>query len=76
MPKTLDTPGKRALYDNLHGDETLALCVHSTLRETCPDDWRGVLPREQTVKSGLYGVLQDKDEVERIFKVVYNQKEY
>ena len=75
-PKTLDTPGKRALYDNLSEDEELALRVHSTLRETCPDDWRGVMPREQTVKSGLYGVLHDKEEVERIFKVVYSQKEY
>lgn len=74
--KALDTPGKQALYDNLSENEELALRVHSTLRETCPDGWRGVMPREQTVKSGLYEVLQDKDEVERIFQVVFNQKEY
>jgi len=75
-PKTMNTPGKRALYDNLNRDEELALRVDVTLRETCPDGWRGVTTRENTVKGGLFGVLEDDNKVERIFTIVHNQKEY
>lgn len=38
--------------------------------------WRGVKAKEQVVKGALYGVLQDHDEVERVFKILMQQKEY
>ena len=75
-PKTLDTPGKRALYNNLGHDEALALKVDETVKRTRPDGWRGVLAREQVIKAALYGILQDATEAERIFLIVKAQKEY
>jgi hypothetical protein len=41
-----------------------------------PDGWRGVPPRENVVKAGLYGVLQDAAEAERIFAIIRVQTEY
>ena len=75
-PKTLDTPGKRALFNNLGHDAALALRIDETVRRTRPDGWRGVQAREQVVKAGLYGVLEDIAEVERIFLIINAQTEY
>jgi type I restriction enzyme R subunit len=75
-PKMLDTPGKRALYNNLSRNEELALKIDETVRRTRPDGWRGIQAREQVIKAGLYSLLQDVAEVERIFLIVKAQTEY
>lgn len=75
-PKTLDTPGKRALFNNLNHDEGLALRIDEAIKTNRPDGWRGVPAREQAIKNALYGVLQSVDEVERIFQIVKAQGEY
>ena len=75
-PQKLDTPGKRALWNNLGHNEELALRIDSAIREMRPDGWRGVPPREQTIKKTLYDILHDVDDVERIFLIVKAQREY
>ncbi|MFC3074603.1 type I restriction endonuclease subunit R [Shinella pollutisoli] len=75
-PPSLNTPGKRALYNNLGQDEELALKVDEAVRSSRPDGWRGVQPREQQIKAALYRVLQDFAEVERVFLIIKAQKEY
>ena len=75
-PENLNTPGKRALWSNLGGDEALALSIDIAVRNVRPDEWRGVQPREQTIKAALYEILHDKDEVERIFLIIKQQREY
>jgi len=76
LPETLDTPGKRALFNNLNQNEELALSIDETVKKTRPDDWRGVQPKERTIKRALYDLLQDGAEVERIFLIIKAQKEY
>jgi len=75
-PEKLNTPGKRALYHNLHQDEGLALKIDEAIKKTRPDSWRGVQAREQVIKASLYEVLKDVTEVERIFLIVKAQREY
>ena len=75
-PAKLDTPGRRALYNNLSRNEDLALQVDGVVKAVRHDGWRGVQAREQIIKSALYGVLQDAGEVERIFAIVKTQPEY
>lgn len=75
-PSSLNTPGKRALYNNLGQDEELALKVDEAVKNSRPDGWRGVQPREQQIKAALYKVLQDFAEVERVFLIIKAQKEY
>ncbi len=96
-PAQLNTPGRRALYNNLKqaessrgtrlaassstgaaGDDVLdlALRIDYLVKAVRPDGWRGVQPREQTIKSALFGILQDAAEVERIFIIIKAQTEY
>ena len=75
-PMNMDTPGKRALWNNFNQNETLALKVDAAVREARHDDWRGVQPREQTIKTVLLDILGDEEEVERIFPVIKAQTEY
>lgn len=75
-PASLDTPGKRSLYNNLGQNEDLAIRIDAAVKYARPDGWRGIQAREQVIKSALYDVLQDVEEVERIFLIVKAQREY
>lgn len=75
-PETLDSPGKRALYNNLGQNEELALHIDEVVKLVRPDGWRGIEPRERVIKQAMYGVFQDIDEVERVFLIIKAQKEY
>ena len=77
IPVSLDTHGKRALYNNLDKNEGLALDLNEAIWSILPDDWRGVESRERIVKNAMYGVLGDESEVERLFLIVKAQmKDY
>jgi type I restriction enzyme, R subunit len=76
-PQELDTPGKRALYNNLGHDEELALKIDAVVRQVKPDQWRdNGGPKEKLVKRALFEVLEDEAEVERVFLIVKAQREY
>jgi type I restriction enzyme, R subunit len=75
-PDELDTPGKRALYNNLGQEKELAILLDRKIKQVRPDGWRGVQPREQIIKQGLYELLGDESEVERIFIIIKAQSEY
>lgn len=75
-PAALATPGLRALYNNLEKNEALAVQVHHKILEVRPDSWRGNEPREKTIKQALYEILKDIGEVERLFSIIKEQREY
>jgi type I restriction enzyme, R subunit len=75
-PAALNTPGRRALYNNLGQNEELALKIDEVVKKTRPDGWRGIQTREQVIKAALYGMLRDEKEVERIFLIIKQQTEY
>jgi type I restriction enzyme R subunit len=75
-PEKLDTPGKRALYNNLGQDEALALRIDERVKAARPDGWRGVQAREMVIKAALYDILRDKARVEDTFRIIMAQKEY
>jgi len=91
-PEDLDTPAKRALYNNLVKIRTpenelseggaqyivadLALKIDKVIREVRPDGWRGIRPRENVIKDALYSILGDVDEVEKLFLIIKEQNEY
>lgn len=75
-PKQLDTPGRRALYNNLNQDAALAVTIDETVKSVRPDDWRGHQARENEIKRSLWNILHDGPEVERIFLIIKQQNEY
>ncbi|MEO1950799.1 MAG: restriction endonuclease subunit R, partial [Thioclava sp.] len=75
-PSTIDSAGRKALYDNLEGDETMTLEVDKAVRETAPFGWRGNAMKERKVRRCLEQVLDDPETVERILEILKNQSEY
>jgi type I restriction enzyme R subunit len=75
-PDILNTPAKRVLYNNLGKNSDLAFAVHESILKYRPDGWRGNDAKEKVIKRGLYEVLKDEEEVERIFPIVSEQGEY
>jgi type I restriction enzyme R subunit len=76
-PKTLNTPGKRALYDNLGGNEQLALAVDSMVRENRQDDWRSNTFKTRKVRLAITEALGDSNtSVDEILELVKKQNEY
>ncbi len=75
-PAQLDTPGKRALFNNLDGNEELAMQLDAEVKHVRPAGWRGNQAKENVIKAALYGILQDEDEVKRLFLIIKAQSEY
>jgi type I restriction enzyme R subunit len=76
MPVQLNTAGRRALYNNLGQNEELAIKIDETVKRVRPDAFRGVQAKENVIKFALYEILKDESEVERIFLIIKQQKEY
>lgn len=74
----IDTPGKRALYDNLGQDADKALRVHEAVMRSRYADWRGDFLKEKSIKIGIKTALPDASDEERsgIFEIIKNQHEY
>ncbi|NOQ14144.1 MAG: HsdR family type I site-specific deoxyribonuclease [Methyloprofundus sp.] len=75
-PSSLNTAAKRALYHNLGKDESLAIQVDTAVMVSKPANWRGHQAREDIIKGAIYKVLNNVDEVDRIFRIMEQQAEY
>jgi type I restriction enzyme R subunit len=76
-PERLSTPGLRSLYNNLGQQEDLAVQIDQIVKQVRPDSWRGHQARENEIKRALLPMLDnDPDEVERVFLIIRQQKEY
>jgi type I restriction enzyme R subunit len=74
-PKTMNTPGKRALYDNLGRDEARALAVDRAVRTVRQDDWRDNVFKTKKVRNAIREQVGDYD-AGAIVELVRNQDEY
>lgn len=76
-PVTMNSPAKRALFDNLGRDEALALAVDGAVRASRQDEWRSNTMKSRKVRGALAAVLpEDPELVDRAFELVKNQHEY
>ncbi|MBV1770000.1 MAG: hypothetical protein KUA30_07185, partial [Candidatus Desulforudis sp.] len=66
----------RAFYDNCGNDEALAIALDKAVRESKQVDFRHNDFKERRIKQALFKVLNDKDEVERVYNIVVKQGEY
>lgn len=66
----------RALYDNVLRDEDLLLALHTKIIAVKPDKWRGDRAKEKVILRGIHSIVNDDNEVDAIFDIVKEQKEY
>ena len=81
-PKSIDTKGKRALYDNLEKRENLTLLVHQTIKDNARDGFRdnnsSGFMKMKALRIEIEKVLQEFDstKIEDIMQLIINQEEY
>ncbi len=76
-PAELDSPAKRALYDNLDRNAALALAVNTNVVRERQDDWRSSPVKTRKVKYAIKEALSgDEALTEQVLELVKNQNEY
>ena len=71
-PKTINTPGRRALYDNVNNDEMLALAVDKAVCTSRQDDWRANPLKTKLVRFAIKAVLKGyQATTDRILELAY-----
>ena len=66
----------RALYDNCGENEELAVKLHQAVLKAKLDGFRNNPVKENKIKRALFLILQDDNEVERIYRIIVEQEEY
>ena len=74
----INTPGKRALYDNLGQDVGKAMAIHEAVIKARQSDWRGNHLKERAIKIEIKKTLPDitDEELKNLFEIIKNQNEY
>ena len=75
-PAALNSKAKRALFDNLEGNEALALAIDKEIRLIKKDSWRGNMLKEREVRNAIKKHAADSGQLEAILELVRNQDEY
>ena len=66
----------RMFYDNCGQDEELALKLDRAVNESKQDGFRTNQVKQNRIKQALDRILNDVDEVNRLFKLIMSQEEY
>lgn len=75
-PETVDTPAKRALYDNLDQNEMLVKELDLAVRSNKQDDWQQNLIKTRMIRLAIKGVVGDDEKTDTVMELVKNQQEY
>ncbi len=74
-PEKINTDALKTLYDNLDGNEALALEIDACIRGNKKADWVGHLIKERILKNALKQIIKG-DLLEEIFNLAKNTEEY
>lgn len=75
-PSTINTPARRALYDNLDGDEELAVKIDTEIKSTKPDNWRATKIKKRVVENAIKKYIYDEEKATEILRIAESQAEY
>ena len=66
----------RAFYDNCGEDEELAIKLHNAVLTSKLEGFRNNPVKEKKIKKAIFKILNNPEEVERIYKLIVEQEEY
>ena len=74
----IDTPAKRALYDNLGQNVEKAIRAHEAVMKSRQSDWRGNRLKERAIKIEIRNALPDisDEDIKNLLEIIKNQNEY
>ncbi len=75
-PTTLVSAAQKALYDNLDGNEELAIQVDTEIRNVKKDDWRGNRFKEKEIIRAISKYVAEEDVADRIYGMVRERDDY
>lgn len=75
-PATINTPGRKALYDNLGRDEARAQSTDQAIRKIAQIGWRGNKMKERMIRRKLSEILEDEDAIEQLTAIIRAHDEY
>ncbi|MGL2689935.1 type I restriction endonuclease subunit R [Helicobacter pylori] len=75
-PKKINTNALKTLYDNLNGNEALALEIDACIRGNKKDGWVGHNQKEKNLKIALRKIINDEVLLENAFNLAKHIEEY
>ncbi|GAA8207731.1 hypothetical protein HpDR152_02660 [Helicobacter pylori] len=75
-PKKINTNALKTLYDNLDGNEALALEIDACIRGNKKGDWVGHNQKEKNLKIALRKIINDEVLLENVFNLAKHIEEY
>lgn len=75
-PARVNTPGMRAIYDCLNGDEDLTLKVDQLVKQVRKDEWRDNLMKRRELLFAISSILQNDELASELFDIIKGQMEY
>ena len=76
-PKSMNTRGKRSLYDNLDNNEDLVTRIDTAVRYTKKDDWKHNRFKTRDVENAVKDELGEyKVDLDEVIDLIKNQPEY
>ena len=74
VPTSINTKGKVAIYHTLE-DENLTIACEEAIQYAKQDGFRENLAKQQLVKKAIYQVVNDKEKVETLYKIIEAHKD-
>lgn len=75
-PTSLNSNAKRALFDNLEGNEILALALDNVIKTNKLDGWRDGGIKEKKLRIAVNDIIKDSETTALIMELVKAQNEY
>jgi type I restriction enzyme R subunit len=75
-PSSLDTPAKRALFDNLEENEILALALDNVIQANKLDEWRDGGIREKKLRLAVNALIKNDEKTAELMDIIKSQHEY
>nr|ACH89415.1 FclIR [Flavobacterium columnare]AGF25237.1 FclI R subunit [Flavobacterium columnare] len=74
IPTSMNTIGKRAIYNYLERDEELTIACEEAIQYSRKDGFRENIQKQNEIQAAIYSVVKDEEKTIEIYRIVENNK--
>ena len=74
IPTSMNTIGKRAIYNYLERDEELTMACVEAIQYSKKDGFRENIQKQNEIQAAIYSVVKDEEKTLAIYRIVENNK--